>query len=46
MPFIILGLAIIFILILVSLLVMWPFSPFFVYVERKRELTEEENEND
>lgn len=37
--------AVAFIVILLALLVMWPLAPFFVYVERKKELTEDE-END
>jgi hypothetical protein len=45
MPFFILGIACGFILILIALLVMWPLAPFFVYVDRKRELTKE-NEDD
>ncbi len=45
MPFVIIGLALTFILILIYLFVMWPFVPFFVYVERKKELTEENKDD-
>jgi len=45
MPFVIIGLALTFILILIYLFVMWPFVPFFVYVERKKELAEENKDD-
>lgn len=45
MPIMIFIMAVAFIVILLALLVMWPLAPFFVYVERKKELTEDE-END
>lgn len=45
MPFVILTLAVVFMIVLLLLLVMWPLAPFFVYVDRKREITEKE-END
>jgi len=44
MPFVILTLAVAFFVILLTLLVMWPLAPFFVYAERKKELTEEEDD--
>jgi hypothetical protein len=44
MPFMIVGLALAFIFILITLLVMWPIVPFFVYAERKKELTADDRE--
>jgi hypothetical protein len=40
MPFLIIGTAVLFIFTLLLLLVMWPLMPFFVYVDRKKEITE------
>lgn len=40
MPFVILLLAFVFALTLLILLVLWPLSPFLVYVERKKEINE------
>jgi Na+-transporting methylmalonyl-CoA/oxaloacetate decarboxylase gamma subunit len=40
MPFMIIGTAVLFIFVLLLLLVMWPLMPFFVYVDRKKEITE------
>jgi Na+-transporting methylmalonyl-CoA/oxaloacetate decarboxylase gamma subunit len=40
MPFMIIGLAVLFIFVLLLLLVIWPLMPFFVYVDRKKEITE------
>jgi hypothetical protein len=45
-PFIILLIVVLGIVFLITLLIMWPLAPFFVYAERKKELTEDTEEND